>query len=153
MKLAKTTQVLLIALPITIFSTNAVAQKLYKWVDSKGNISYQDQPPPENAKVLEEKTVATTGDVASSTSNSEPIKVYTVDECAVCAQSVLHLTKMGIPYVELPLNGDREAQSAILEKTSRLIAPSIMIGDDILQAPSNSVLTEAVKNAGYAVDE
>lgn len=155
MKLAKTLQLLCIAASVMLIANNAAAQKLYKWVDANGNISYQDQPPPKDAKVLGEIDVSKSASRSNSSSagKTEAIKVYTVDDCPNCARSVQHLIKLGIPHVELPLNSDREAQSMILEKTSSVVAPSILIGDDILQAPSNDALTAAVKKAGYKVGE
>ncbi|RBP53443.1 glutaredoxin family protein [Arenicella xantha] len=154
MKLPNHTQVLFAALLSAAVSTTADAQKLYKWVDAQGNISYQDSPPPENAKLLDEKQVGRTGgSEADAPANGDPIKVYTVANCALCAQSVLLMIKMGVPHVELPLNEDRAAQSLILEKTSSLIAPTIMIGETILQAPSDDELSEAITAAGYTVKE
>lgn len=152
MKLPTYSKVLSVAMLALLMSTHSNAQKLYKWVDAQGNISYQDQPPPENAKVLDQKEV---GDRRSppSEANSDPIKIYTVENCAPCAQSVLHMIKMGVPHVELPLSEDREAQSLILEKTSSLIAPTILVGDSVLQAPSNDELTEAIKAAGYELPD
>lgn len=152
MKLPTYSKVLAAAMLTLLLSTHSNAQKLYKWVDAQGNISYQDQPPPENAKVLDQKDV---GDSKGppTPATTDPIKIYTVDNCAVCAQAVLHMIKMGVPHVELPLSGDREAQSLILEKTSSLIAPTILIGDQVLQAPTNDELTEAIKAAGYALPD
>ncbi|GHA09972.1 hypothetical protein GCM10008090_19420 [Arenicella chitinivorans] len=154
MKLSNYIRVVSVALLTTLISTSAGAQKLYKWVDAQGNISYQDQPPPESGKLLEEKTVAQgKSNAATATGNQPTIKVYTVDSCAPCAQVVLNLMKMGVPHVELPLNDDREAQSLILEKTSSLIAPTILIGDQVLQAPSEADLKQSVIDAGYEVTE
>jgi len=33
------------------------AAKLYKWVDDRGRISYQDKPPPQDSKILSEETL------------------------------------------------------------------------------------------------
>ena len=154
MKLSNHIRLASVALLTALISTSAGAQKLCKWVDAQGNISYQDQPPPESGKLLEEKTVAQGKASSGSTANNQPpIKVYTVDNCATCAQVVLNLMKMGVPHVELPLNDDREAQSLILEKTSSLIAPTILIGDQVLQNPSEADLKQSVIDAGYEITE
>jgi len=127
---------------------------MYKWVDANGNISYQEQEPPANAKVLDEIDVGKIkSNGSNAVTNNQPIKVYTASECPTCIQSVQHLTKLGLPYVELPIEGDRKAQSIILERTSSLVLPTILVGDDILQSPSNDALTAAVKKAGYSVDQ
>lgn len=154
MKLIKTLQFLCLAAGVSMFTINAAAQKLYKWVDADGNISYQDQAPPENAKVLDEidikkKAIKPSGSVI----RTDPIKVYTVDDCAACDQSVSHLVSIGVPHVVLPLGEDREAQSMIMERTSSVIVPTILIGETLLQSPTNDALSAAVEKAGYKIGE
>jgi len=154
MKLVKTLQLLYIVVSTTLITANSSAQKMYKWVDANGNISYQEQEPPANAKILDEIDVGTTKTKRlANISNTRQIKIYTAEECPSCVLSVQLLTKLNVPYVELPLENDRKAQSMILERTSSLVLPTILIGEDMLQAPSNDALTEAVKKAGYSVDQ
>ncbi|MCK5359148.1 MAG: DUF4124 domain-containing protein, partial [Gammaproteobacteria bacterium] len=42
---------------ISLFSLNANAEQLYKWVDEKGKVTYQSDPPPESAVDVEESNI------------------------------------------------------------------------------------------------
>ncbi len=42
---------------LSVFVNPVLAGKLYKWVDSEGNVSYSQVPPPEDEKVKQEKVV------------------------------------------------------------------------------------------------
>lgn len=132
----------------------ADAAKLYKWVDEQGNISYQDQPPPENAKVLDEKEVKGSGAASQSSDGAQkklPVFVYVVDNCPNCEGIILHLKKHGVPHVERSLKDDRVAQSKILKTSNSITAPVVFIGDKILQAPAPAELNSKLQNAGYKV--
>jgi len=154
MKLVKTLQLSCIVALTSMITSNVVAQTLYKWVDADGNISYQDQPPPENAKILDEIDVKKSAVKSSGSAvRTDPIKIYTVADCPPCAKSVSHLIALGVPHVELPLEEDRAAQSLILEKTASLVAPTIMIGENMLQSPTNEALSTAIEKAGYKLAE
>jgi len=76
---------LLILTTSLICSTSVYAAKLYKWVDKDGNISYQDQPPPESAKILKEDTLKATAKTTSAEGgNTVPVVVYVGEDCAPC---------------------------------------------------------------------
>ncbi len=143
------------ALVFAIASTNANAGKLYKWVDKNGVVSYQDQPPPKNAKILSEKTVKSGSDSgASAQATGLPkVRIYTVEDCATCEHFVTMMKKANVPHIELPLESDRDAQRKILAKTDSLSAPAIFIGDEIIQTNSGATLRKALTTAGYKVEE
>lgn len=126
---------------------SANAGKLYKWVDDKGNISYQDQPPPKNAKILSEKET----DAKEPKENNDlpDVVVYTVENCDLCEKLVTMLRKDKIPHIVLPLAEDREAQSRILQLVDSIIAPSIFIGDELVQTNSEQSLKEKLEQAGF----
>ena len=137
---------------LTLAVSNANAAKLYKWVDANGNISYQDQPPPKNAKILSEKEVVESGDKQPYKNPNLPkIVVYSVDDCELCDRLVTVLRVNEIPHVELPLEDDREAQSKILNKASSIIAPTIFIGEDIIQGGNEEKFREELRSAGFEI--
>ena len=145
-----------LAAALCLTASTAVAGKLYKWVDADGNISYQDQPPPDNVKLLEEREVAGIGEGGSNSSpdsDKPEIVIYTVNNCQPCDDMVTHLLKLGVPHIQRPLQDDREAQSRILAQTDSLIAPTIFVGDSIFQGSRHKEVTSAIKEAGYTVKE
>jgi len=83
-QLAKSTLLIVVFVFTTVSNMPATAGKLYKWVDDEGNISYQDQPPPTDANVLDEREVKSSGSSAprpAGESNKLPVFVYVVDDC------------------------------------------------------------------------
>lgn len=147
MKIVAKAVVLLLAVSVV---NSATAGKLYKWVDSNGNISYQDRPPPKGAKLLEESTIKNS--VPSDNergANQTPIKVYTVENCDSCASTVKHLKSLRVPMLEIPLQNDRDAQTLILERTGSLIVPTLVMGERVFQNPNQDQLEKELLDAGY----
>jgi len=144
----------MIALLLCI-SVNSYAGKLYKWVDKNGVVSYQDQPPPKDAKILSEKSVKTSLDSSDGNPNEDlpQVLIYTVANCAICEYFVNILKRENVPHIELPLQSDREAQSRILAQADSLSAPTLFIGEQLLQTNDGGKLKDVLAKAGYAVTQ
>jgi len=136
-----------------IFAAHANAAKLYKWVDKNGVVSYQDRPPPSGSKILEETTTKepTGGQGSGNQSSLDPVRVYTVADCDMCSNVVQRLKKLDVPVIELSLQNDREAQSIILERSNSLVAPTVFIGEEMLQGSSVSKLEQVLEENGYKI--
>ena len=154
----KLIQIIVVAFTLILFgSSNAVAGKLYKWVDDNGIISYQDQPPPESATILSEKEFNLKSSDRSNSKNSNSsddlpkVVVYIVDNCNLCDELISVLRASKVAHITLPLASDREAQNKILQKTGKIIAPSIFIGDDLVQGGTEENLKEKLSNAGFVL--
>lgn len=146
--------ILAAAIFITLFSTFSHAGKLYKWVDKNGVVSYQDQPPPKDATVLSEDEIKPSTSSGNSVSSSRLPKVviYTVEDCKVCLDLVSALNKADISHIELPLLGDDDLRSKIILEAGSFSAPTIFIGDKIVQTNSITTLRSELKNAGFKID-
>jgi glutaredoxin len=137
---------------IAIAASNAHAGKLYKWVDANGKISYQDQPPPKSGKILSEKEVISkAGEAQEGDTGLPKVVVYSVNECELCDRLISVLRQNKIPHIELPLEDDRDAQKKILAKASSIIAPTIFIGETIVQGGSEAGLKERLRSAGFEI--
>lgn len=136
------------ALAIIIFASPADATKLYKWVDSDGNISYQDRPPPKNAKILEEREIKAPEPTASLP-DVVPVVVYTVPECPRCVEVIAWLTNRAIPTQEVSLQEDREAQRQILDLSNGLRAPALLLDEQFVLDTSEESMLDALEAAGY----
>jgi glutaredoxin len=146
-------KMILVSLMMTAASS-ANAAKLYKWVDANGNISYQDQPPPKDAKILSEKDVVLKQNSKPNNNQNLPeVIIYTVSNCVPCDRLVRVLQENKIPHIELPLEDDRDAQKKILAKANSIIAPSIFIGKNILQGGSEENLKQQLRSVGYTLTE
>jgi len=94
------------------FCSNSYAGKMYKWVDKNGVVSYQDQPPPKNAKVLSEKTVGPNLNTEEGEGSGLPkVVVYTVENCESCDQVIALMMKAAVPHIELPLQSERQTSA------------------------------------------
>jgi glutaredoxin len=133
----------------------AWAAKMYKWVDAAGNISYQDKPPPESAKLIEESELKNSISKPRPTTrkqNLTPVTAYTITNCRDCTQLIGFLKKAKIPIVELSLQ-DREVQSRILRLSGKITAPTLFIGDTLVTDLSEPGLITILKKAGYALPD
>jgi glutaredoxin len=79
----------------------------YKWVDENGKVNYSDQPPPANAKKIEEKkaggNVVETSDLPYALREvvkKHPVILYATDCGEACDQARELLKLRGVPYTE-----------------------------------------------------
>ena len=136
--------------------------KLYKWVDEDGKISYQDTPPPNEANVLDSDVLKDLKDTkapirelrrASEESplldGSQPVMVYTADNCKPCQSVILFLTQKEVPFIERDIRDDRRARERLAKLSKQISVPSLFIGTRIVQGHSKPEITAALKQAGY----
>lgn len=122
------------------------AQKLYKWVDEQGNVTYQDQPPPENARVLSE--YAAPGEESNERSGAL-VTLYSVPQCDACDLVRLLLQKNSVPYTEKNPSSDAAAADELKQKSGQLSVPSLTVGDKLLMGYNSLAIRDELKNAGY----
>jgi len=131
------------------------AAKLYKWVDENGVVSYQDMPPPSGSKIVKEEELATSSSTATDSqntaSNSDPVDVYTIENCESCEIILLRLQNWGIPTNELSLQ-DRDIQAQILQTNESLQAPTLRINNQFISNTETNNLLLELREAGYAVE-
>ncbi|MFT7525333.1 MAG: glutaredoxin [Arenicella sp.] len=133
----------------------AWAAKMYKSVDAGGNISYQDRPPPQSAKLIEESELKNSSPKPRLTTrkqNITPVTAYTITNCEDCTHLIRFLKKAKIPVVELSLE-DREVQARILRLSGKIAAPTLFIGDTLVTDLSEPGLITILKKAGYTLPE
>lgn len=136
--------------------------QLYKWVDEDGNISYQDSPPPKDVKVLDSdvlkdlsggqqpvKELRRAGEPELVLDGSQPVMVYTADNCKPCQSVVLFLTQKQVPFIERDIREDRKARERLSNLSKQISVPSLFIGKQIVQGHSKPMITRALKEAGY----
>ncbi|NND82152.1 MAG: DUF4124 domain-containing protein [Gammaproteobacteria bacterium] len=134
-------------------SGSALAAKLYKWTDADGNVSYQDQPPPDNveSEVIANQVSGGASTPANSGSRS-PVVIYTVANCSSCAALLAKMRELKVPAEERSLQ-DREVQARILALTDSLKAPTMFIGEEMVQTLTDSNIIKLLGAAGYDVGQ
>ena len=147
----------LIGLLVSVLvTTPALAGKLYKWVDERGNISYQDRPPPEGRGKVEEKNVrggtgVDSGNPATAEAAAKaPVTLYMVPKCSPCDAVRLYLKKRKVPFNEINVSEKNpQAQEEMRKKVGELSVPTITVGAKIMQGDVESLLTGELDQAGY----
>jgi len=143
---------------LLIIGNVSQAKSLYKWVDENGNVSYQDQPPPKDLAVKQEilkDSITNSSNLNGSTPSPEqsnPVIVYTIDNCDPCEIVLLRLKQLGIPNQKKSLL-DRDIQARVLDLSGSISAPTIFIGDKLVSDISDKNLTTELKAAGYTIKE
>ena len=148
----------------TTFTAQVCAQSLYKWVDENGNVTYQDSPPPSDVdyeeqvyidpeappvKEGDEQDVPNIDDIAEA----NPVSFYSVPDCDACDLIRLLLDNNGIPYAEKDIQNNISMQQELQQRSGKLQAPTVIIGDKVIDGYSKSALTDALLDKGYLLAE
>lgn len=147
------------ALLFALIANMALAQTLYRWTDAEGKVHYTDQPPPKDAKTVQEKklggNVIDTADLPYATREAAkkyPVTLWLFDCGQTCDQARALLRKRGIPATEVDLSADPANPEKLKALTGGLEVPVLQIGESTLLKGFNEVRWgAALSNAGYAV--
>jgi len=151
---------LIMILAAALAGAPAYAGKLYKWVDERGNISYQDRPPPEGVGKVEEKYLGdgrggdSDNPAAALAAVKSPVSLYSVPKCSSCDAVRAHLKKRGVPYSEINVSEKNpQAQQEMVKKFGALTVPTITVGSKVMQGYVETLLDGELDQAGYPKPE
>ncbi len=132
----------------------AAADTGYKWVDREGRITYQDQPPPAEAREVEVYDLPDAGRVPGDVPEGPPpVVLYTIPGCISCDAARDYLKRRGIPFQEIDVEGDAAAQKAMKEKVGALAVPTVLVGSRVLKGFVEVMLERELQAAGYPPPE
>ena len=147
----------------------AAAQPVYRSIDSRGNVSFSDQPPPTSGCAAEQVTTPIAGALgpasASSSANASsaaaslpyelrriadryPVTLYTGTDCAPCIAGRSLLVTRGIPFSERTVM-TREDSETLLDLTGQKSLPVLHIGTQLLKGFSDAEWSRYLDAAGY----
>lgn len=151
--------ILLISLFVSLSLLSANAERLYKWVDDSGRVSYHDRPPPEGSGYRVERKVFKTRVVGEETSNAMrraarkfPVTLYSVPVCSSCDQARSYLQSKKIPFTEKDVQSDVESKQELADLTGRVAVPIVMVGEKIVRGYVKEWLEGELMDAGYLED-
>lgn len=134
----------------------ACAQSVYRWVDANGRVQYSDQPPPANAKDVQQRSMA-----GSSIQNNElplltadaqrknPVTLY-VSECGpACDGARDYLNKRGIPHTQVDPTRNLDLNKKFKDETGGEVVPVLRVGEKRLSGWSEASWAAALDAAGY----
>lgn len=127
------------------------AERLYKWVDQYGNVSYQDKPPPEGSGRVEEKKVRLGPSSAGGELGGKgPVTLYSAPKCRECDIARLHLKQRKVPFSEIDVSEKNpEAQQEMIKKVGALLIPTLTVGSKVMKGYMESLLDGELDSAGY----
>jgi len=140
-----------------VITLSANAATLYKWIDSEGNVTYQDIPPPSDVE-YEEKSYAepeATTEISQQierAARENPISLYAITPCDACDLVRLYLEKRSIPFAEKDIRNNAALQNELEQKTGRLIVPTLIIGSEIIDGYNKTALGNMLSDQGFPVE-
>jgi len=131
----------------------AAAQKLYKWVDQDGRVSYHDQPPPGGSGYRVEEKAMRVGEKSDSAgaavAEKFPVVLYSAPKCASCDTARQYLQKRRVPFTDKNVEGDRKLQEELIKQAGGLSVPTITVGTKVMRGYLESLLEGELDAAGY----
>jgi glutaredoxin len=133
------------------------AQSVYRWVDANGRVQYSDQPPPSDAKNVQQKNVGGNSIqnnelsvAAADAQKKNPVTIY-VSECGeACDAARNYLNKRGIPHTVIDPSRSLELNNKFKADTGGgTIVPVLKVGEKRLTGWSESGWASALDSAGY----
>jgi len=153
----KLVKILAICAGLFLLISPVQGQKLYKWVDENGRVTYQDQPAEgavEVQEVLADPVSSDTGtpqDPAQLAAAVNPVTLYSVPVCDACDLVRNILDKNEVPYTEKTATEDVEVQQELIAKSGQLSVPVLVVGDKVVHGYSSNTIRDQLANAGYPI--
>jgi glutaredoxin len=152
-------QVLALGVLLLCVASPASAQ-MYKYVDKDGRTVYSDQPPPPDARKVENaklnKNVIDTGNSDYETQQAAkrlPLTLYTTESCTEpCQKARDYLKGRGTPFSETVLKTEEQARPIKTRLGGPLEVPLLDVGGTALQKGFEETSWNSVlEAAGYPV--
>jgi glutaredoxin len=148
-----------LAVALMLGCSAVYAQKVYRWVDKDGNVTYRDQPPTESGQQVEERKLRLPREAAGAPASDDdpaakaPVVLYSVPQCSSCDAARAHLEKRKVPYSEKNVDANRAAQDELRKRSGSLSVPTITVGEKVMKGYLDSLLDGELDAAGYAKAE
>jgi glutaredoxin len=140
----------------TAWSGSLHAQNLFKWTDPTGKIVYSDQPPPANARNVEEKrsqaSVIENNQSSSAASNAQknnPVILYTTKCGDFCDKGTAYLNKRGVPHAVVDPSQPSEFEK-FKSMTGGTRVPVLKVGEGVFIGFEEAAWAGALDKAGYS---
>lgn len=122
--------------------------KMYKWVDEDGNVTYQDRPPPEESGEVQAFGESPDTDQPAGLPDVA-LTLYSQEQCDACDRVRALLTERGLPFTEKNPEGDAEVQAELEELAGVVSVPVLVIGDRVLTGYNRDLILDELDEAGF----
>ena len=155
----------------------AAAEGLYKWVDERGRVTYQNTPPPEDAASVERSAISATvndlpgeeeaeapaeeaavsqteeAEATEETAEEEVVSItlFTNPECTTCEDMRAYFEEFEIAFEEIDISEDTDQAEEMKQKHGHNNVPTIVVGNKSITGGSVNDLQTLLKNSGFEV--
>lgn len=129
--------------------------KLYKWVDENGNVTYQDRPPPDQSgqvQTLEQPPEPQAEAGGRPGLPDVDLTLYSIEACDACDLVRDLLNERGLPFTEKDAEANVEVQNELKEVAGVLSVPALVIGDQVLTGYNKGLIQNELDEAGFPAD-
>lgn len=135
--------------------TAQAQQKLYRWVDERGNVHVTDTAPPLGARNVEQRVYG--GGAAAGPSPYElreaqknfPVTLYTAPSCKEpCAPARTALNRRGVPFSEVQV-WNEETNAKLKEVSNANEVPVLTVGRSVQKGFEQGAFDSLLDSAGY----
>jgi len=138
----------LIALVLTTLTAISPARaELFRWVDDDGNVTYQDQPPPQEVTTASMVKLPFLG--RSTKKQKPPVTLYRTGDCAPCDYAAQFLKRKHVPVREVDVTSDLGNQAELKAKAGNLSVPTLVLKGKVIKGFTPSWLASELDAAGY----
>lgn len=147
------------AMTATLLAAGSAAgqddDKLYKWVDEDGNVTYQDSPPPHQSGPVQtfEQPLELSADAEQDIELPDvDLTLYSIEVCDACDLVRNLLNDRGLPFTEKDAENDVAVQDELREVSGVLSVPVLAIGDEALTGFNRELILRVLSDAGFPTD-
>jgi len=125
----------------------AAQSQLYKWVDEDGNVTYQDQPPPDEVSTASMLKLPPLGRAGKR--QKPPVVLYRTQDCAPCDYAEQFLKRKNVAVRSVDVSSDVQNQAELKEKAGNLSVPTLVLAGKVIKGFTPSWLASELDAAGY----
>lgn len=142
---------------LCLVAVSAQGGEMFRWVDADGKVHYTDQPPPSDAKNVEEKnlggSVIGTSEASYATRQAAkdfPVTLYITDNCGKACDSARELlSQRGVPYTAKNPQTSAADNEALIKLVGDAFVPSLVIGSSATKGFNKGIWDKELDSAGY----
>ncbi len=151
--MTKPSAVAILLVACAVLPSAAFAQ--YKYVGPDGRVTYSDQPPPRDARVIEEKKLGAPPSSSAAlpfevqqAASKYPVTIYTGDKCAPCDEARTYLRNRGVPFAEKTVSSSDDI-ALFKQQSPDGTAPVLVVGARKAVGFSQAAWSGLLDSAGY----
>lgn len=146
-----------VSLVAGLIASPVLAGELYRWIDKDGKVNYTDQPPPPDARQVQEKRLGGNSIDADKLPfatkdavKKNPVTLYASNCGAPCEDARSLLSKRGIPYTTKNPESSQEDADGLRKLVGELQVPVLVVGGrSPIKGFEASSWESALDSAGY----